>query len=151
MSRTAFSVMMMKAGCPFLTYSIFQLRSIRWTTASFSYICMTCLASLARLLSGFRRIYPIDSILSVSTVGFIYRRSFITGFPKVLSWALYSLHCIPSHCLIPFPKVGAMITNLLTILSFTNHRLHLTFIHWFTTSNNVLILLGDGWLANDWS
>ena len=75
------------------------------------------------------------------------------GFLKVLSSALFSLLCMPSHCLILFPKVGAIITHLylLTTLSFTNHRLHLTFIHWFTRSSGALILLEDGWLAIDWS
>ena len=75
------------------------------------------------------------------------------GFLKDLSSALFSLLCMPSHCLILFPKVGAIITHLylLTTLSFTNYRLHLTFIHWFTRSSGALILLEDEWLAIDWS
>ena len=150
MSRTIFLVMLMKAGCPFWPYSTYPLRSIRYTKVSLLHVCMTCLA-LARHLNSFRCIHLTDSSLSASTVGSLYRRSFIMGFLKVLSWVLFSLPCTPSHCLILFPKVGAIIINLLTTLSFTHHRLHLTFIHWFTTSNSVLTLLGDGWPAIDWS
>ena len=55
---------------------------------------MACLAYLARLLNCFHRIYLIDSSLSASTVGSLHKRSFITGFLKVLSRAQYSLLCL---------------------------------------------------------
>ena len=90
-------------------------------------------------------------VLVFSAVGSRHKRSFITGFLEVLSWAQYSLLCIHSHCLTSFLKESAIITNLLTTLPFTNHQLCLTFIHWFTTSSSMLILLGVGWLATDWS
>ena len=77
----------------------------------------------------FCRIYLTDSSLSASTVGSLHRKSFIMGSFKIMSWALFSLLCAPSHCLISSPKVGAIITNLLTTLNFTNHQLHLNFIH----------------------
>ena len=64
-------------------------------------------------------------------------------------YSLYSVYPA-AHCLITFSKVGAIITNLLTTPSFTNHRLHRTCIPWFTTSSIVLTLLGDGWLTTDW-
>ena len=54
--------------------------------------------------------YLIDSSLSASTVGSLHKRSFITGFLKVLSWAQYSLLCIHSHCLTSFLKESAIIT-----------------------------------------
>ena len=106
-SRTAFLVVLMKAGFPFWPYSICQLHSIRWTTAFFLHACMTCVAYLARLLNGFHRICLIDSNLSASTVGSLHKRSFITGFVKVLSWAQYSLLCTHSHCLTSFLKESA--------------------------------------------
>lgn len=120
-----------------LTCSICQLCSTCWTPASSVHIYMACLAYLARRLNGFRRICLRDSSLSASLVGFLHRWSFVLGFLKVQSWALFSLLCMPSHCLASFPKVGAIITNLLTTLSFTS-RLHLTFTHRFTTWNSVL-------------
>ena len=111
-----------------LPCSICQLHSIRWTTAFSLHACMTCLTYLARLLNGFHRICLIDSSLSASTVGSLHKRSCISGFLMVLSWAQYSLLCIHSHCL-TFLKESAIITNLLTTLNFTNHQLHLAFIN----------------------
>ena len=55
--------------------------------------------------------------------------SLIMGFLKVLSWALLSLTCTPSHYLTLFSKLGAITTNLTMTLSFTYHRLHLAFMH----------------------
>ena len=54
---------------------------------------MTCLAYLARLLNGFRRICLIDSSLSASTVGSLHKRSFITG--SVLGPILFPLYTQP--------------------------------------------------------
>ena len=103
--------------------------SIRWTTAFSLHACSTCLAYLARLLNDFHCICLIDSSLSAPTVGSLHKRSFITGFLRVLFWAQYSLLCIHGHCLTSFLKESAISTNLLTTLNFTNHQLHLTFIH----------------------
>ena len=105
MSQTALLVMPMKAGCPFWPYSICQLRSICWTAASFLHVCMTFLACLARLKNGFRLIYLTHSSLSASVVRSFHRRSFSMGFLRVLSWALFSLPCTPSRCLILFRKI----------------------------------------------
>ena len=44
-------------------------------------------------------------------------------------WALFSLFCTPNHRLISFPKICAVTRSLLMTLSFSNHRLHLIFIH----------------------
>ena len=95
--------------------------------------------------------FLIDYSQSVSMVRSLHKRNFIIGFLRVLSWAQYSLLCIPIHCLTSFLKESAVITSLLTTLNFTDHELHLTFIHWFTTSSSVFILFGVGWLAIDWS
>ena len=49
-----------------------------------------------------------DFSLSASTVGSLLRRSFIMGFLKVLSWALFSLFslpCTPSHCFVSFRDI----------------------------------------------
>ena len=81
----------------------------------------------------------------------LHKRSFITGFLRVLSWAQYSLFCTHSHFLTSFVKENVIITHLLTTLNITNHLLHLTLIHCFTISSSVLIPLGVGWLAIDWS
>ena len=148
---TVLWVPLMKARFPFWLYSTFHPHSIHWTTAISLHACMACLAYLAKLLIGFHHICLIDSSLSVSMVGPFHKRIFIMGFLRVLSWAQYSLLCIHSHCLTSFLKDSAITTNLLTTLNFTNYQLHLTFIHWFTTSSCVLILLGVGWLAIDWS
>ena len=55
MSRTAFSVVLMKARCPFWLHLICQLRSIRWTIAVSSHGCVTCSVCLARFSKGLHR------------------------------------------------------------------------------------------------
>ena len=118
--------MLMKAWCPFWPYSICQLRSIRWTTVSFLHICVTCLAYLAKLLNGFRRIYVTDSSLSMWTVGSLHRIYFIIGFLKVVSWALFSFLCTSSHCL-------NLLRTILSSKSLSLHRaFNLQYILWKT-------------------
>ena len=70
--------------------------------------------------------YLSDTFQSVSGNGRVSSQSSLHyGVPQgaVFGPILFTL------CAQPFSKVGAIITYLLTTLSFTNHRSHLTFIH----------------------
>ena len=63
MSWTAFSVVLMKARCPFWPYLICKLRSIHCIIAFSSHGCLTCLAYLARISKDFRRTCLIEARL----------------------------------------------------------------------------------------
>ena len=132
MPQTVSLVAVMKAGCPFWPSLICQPLLICWTTAFSLHICMACLAYLARLLNVFCHICVIDSSLSASVVGSLHKRNFIMGFLRVLSLALFFLLCIPSHWLTNHQSSQICWQHT------TNHQLHLTFIHLFTTSSSVL-------------
>ena len=71
--------------------------------------------------------YLSDRFQAVSVNGRISsQKKFVTGFLVVQSWGRYSLLCIFNYCLKSFLKVGAVMTDLLLILNFSNLQLHLS-------------------------